>query len=296
MVKREDLYTTVTMTKSERYLHTPGSFARQNLLYVQEVGQLESLQPHRCVREKLDSFLILVVLEGRGTLTIDDREISVEKGDCAWIDCMEHYEHISDEEDAWKLAWVHFNGKSARAFYELFMKSNHSKSIFHVEDTEEWLGIIKGIMACQREKSILSELVCGEQLMHLLNRVVRCAADSTVLESEQDRLAVAEVREFINEQYAEKNVLELVSDEFGETVADIGQAFRNAYGISLEEYISRRRYNAAKELLRFSVKPMETVASESGIGDVILMQQFFIQNEGMSADEYRKKWAGWIRG
>lgn len=77
---------------------------------------------------------------------------------------------------------------------------------------------------------------------------------------------------------------------------DIGAVFKNAYGISIEEYISRRRYNAAKELLRFSVKPMEEVAMESGIGDLISMQQMFIQNDGMSADEYRRKWAGWIRG
>lgn len=296
MVRREDIYTTVAMTKSERYLHTPGSFARNNLLYVQEVGHLESLQPHRCIRENLDSFLILVVLEGRGTLTIGSREISVAKGDCAWIDCMRHYEHISDEKDAWKLAWVHFNGRCARAFYELFVKLNNSPSIFHVENTNVFFEVIKDIMACQREKSILSELVCGEQLMHLLNKVFKCVADSAVLEDEQEKLIIAEIREFINEQYAEKNVLELVSNEFGKIVADIGMVFRGAYGISLEEYISRRRYNAAKELLRFSVKPMETVALESGIGDVILMQQLFIQNEGLSADEYRQKWAGWIRG
>ncbi len=296
MVKRDDVYTTVTMTESERYLHTPGSFARQNLLYVQEVGHLKSLQPHRCVREKLDSFLLLVVLEGRGTLKISDRETVVSKGDCAWIDCMGHYEHISDEQDAWKLAWVHFNGKSARAFYELFIKLNRTNSVFHVENTGEWFAIIQDIMACQREKSVLSELECGKQLMYLVNKAVKCVADLSVLETEEEKLAVTEVREFINEQYEEKNVLELVANEFGKTLDDVGAVFKNAYGISMEEYISRRRYNAAKELLRFSVKPMEEVAMESGIGDLISMQQMFIQNDGMSAEEYRKKWAGWIRG
>lgn len=296
MVKREDIYTTVAMTKSERYLHTPGSFARQNLLYVQEVGHLKSLQPHRCVREKLDSFLILIVLDGKGTLKIGDRETAVGKGDCAWIDCMGHYEHISDEQDAWKLAWVHFNGKSARAYYELFVKLNQTKSIFHVENTEEWFAIIQDIMVCQREKSVLSELVCGEHLIHLVNKAAKCVADFSVLENEEEKLAVTEVREFINEHYAEKNVLELVAGEFGKTMDDLRTAFRNSYGISIEEYISRRRYNAAKELLRFSVKPMEEVAAESGIGDLISMQQMFIQNDAMSAEEYRKKWAGWIRG
>lgn len=296
MVREENIYTTVKMTKSERYLHTPGSFAKQNLLYVQEVGHLESLQPHKSTREKLNSFLILIVLEGKGNLEIDGIETAVSRGDCAWIDCMKHYEHISDENDAWKLAWVHFNGKNARAFYELFVKLNDTKAVFHVENVNEWFDIIKDIMACQREKNILSELACGEQLLHLLNKVIKCVSSSLNINSEQEKLAAAEIREFINEQYVEKNVLELVSNEFKRSFEDIASVFKTAYGISIEEYISRRRYNIAKELLRFSVKPIETVAVESGIGDSILMQQLFIENEGMSADEYRRKWAGWIRG
>ena len=63
----------------------------------------------------------------------------------------------------------------------------------------------------------------------------------------------------------------------------------------MEEYISSRRFNAAKELLRFSIKPVEKVAKEAGIGDMIVMQQMFRENEGMTAEEYRAKWAQWVR-
>lgn len=296
MVKKENIYTFVEMTKSERYLHTPGNFAKQNLLYVQEVGYLKSLQPHRSARERLDSFLLLVVLEGKGLLDISGKEIAVEKGDCAWIDCMEYYAHISDDKEAWKLAWVHFNGKSARAFYELFKKLNDSGSVFHVDNIDIWFANIRGIMSFQNEKNILSELSCGEQLMHLLNMAVKCAANAGKNNNVTEKITAAEIRDFINEQYVEKNVIELISNEFGKTWVDIGNIFKGTYGISVEEYISNRRYNAAKEMLRFSVKPMEDVAEESGIGDVVLMQQLFIENEGMSAEEYRQKWAGWVRG
>ena len=130
----------------------------------------------------------------------------------------------------------------------------------------------------------------------MLNKILKCVADLTKLENKQEKLIAAEVREFVNENYAERNILDLVSNEFESTFENIGIIFKAAYGITLEEYISRRRYNAAKELLRFTVKSMENVAAESGIGDLIIMQQLFIQNEGMSADEYRQKWAGWIRG
>lgn len=114
-------------------------------------------------------------------------------------------------------------------------------------------------------------------------------------ESESEQQAAGEIREFINEQYVEKNVFTLLEEAFSKSISDLNAIFGKAYGISMEEYISNRRYNAAKELLRFSVKSMEAVAEESGIGDLIAMQQLFRDNEGMSAEEYRKKWAGWVR-
>ena len=82
---------------------------------------------------------------------------------------------------------------------------------------------------------------------------------------------------------------------FREDVKELGEIFYRHFGISMEEYISNRRFNAAKELLRFSIKPIKTVALESGIGDIIMLQQMFRENEGMTAEEYRAKWAQWIR-
>ena len=138
MIKSKGLFTTEGMTSSDRSLHTPGDFARQNLLYVQEVGRLKSLKPHRCIREKLESYLFIVVLRGRGKLVVNEHSYDLHAGDCALVDCWEHYEHISDENDGWELAWVHYYGNTARSFYELFRKGNGGSSVFRVEDTERW--------------------------------------------------------------------------------------------------------------------------------------------------------------
>jgi len=34
---------------------------------------------------------------------------------------------------------------------------------------------------------------------------------------------------------------------------------------------------------------------ESGLGDVVTMQKMFRENEDMSAEEYRMRWAQWIK-
>ena len=44
--RMEKMFSSEGVTKSDRMLHTPGMFAKNHLLYVQEVGRLESLVPH----------------------------------------------------------------------------------------------------------------------------------------------------------------------------------------------------------------------------------------------------------
>ncbi len=295
MIKSRELFATEGMTSSDRSLHTPGDFARQNLLYVQEVGRLKSLKPHRCVREKLESYLFMMVLSGRGSLVVEDQQYELQAGDCALIDCREHYEHISDENDGWKLAWVHYYGNVAQNFYELFRKANSGKHTFHVEDAEQWNQLIGQLMELQSDRSMLAELQCGELLLHLQYRVLRNLSDCGALTGVQERQLVSSVREWLNEHFADRDLAKVLEQEFAKPLKEISHFFTQNYGINLEEYVCNRRLNAAKELLRFSIKPIEEVAVESGINDIVLMREIFDEKEGMSPEEYRQKWAQWIR-
>lgn len=295
MIKSEGLFATEGMTSSDRSLHTPGDFARRNLLYVQEVGRLKSLKPHRCVREKLESYLFMIVLSGRGSLTADDRQYELQAGDCALLDCREHYEHISNENDGWELAWVHYYGNTAQSFHRLFQKGNGRVPVFHVGDVEPWDQLIGQLLELQSDRSILAELRCGELLLHLQYRILQNLSDRGVLADEQGRQLVSGVREWLNEHYAEKDILQTVEREFSQKLEEIDRSYEQHYGIHIEEYVRSRRLNAAKELLRFSIKPMADVAEASGIGDEETMRRMFREKEGMSAEEYRQKWAQWIR-
>lgn len=295
MIKKKNLFANDEMTISDRCLHTPGDFAKQNLLYVQEVGTLQSLQPHRCERELLDSFLLLIVMGGKGSLEIAGTHIEVKKGDCVWIDCREHYEHISDEKDAWSLAWVHFNGIGARNFYELFLKYNQNSNWFSSSNADSLISTIKKLRSQQIGKNLLSEIASSELLTHLLYMVLETVMRDCTSENDADKQTAREIREYLNEQYMDKNIYGFLEDAFSQSVEQLNTVFEKVYNITLEEYLDNRRYNAAKEMLRFSVKPVEVVAAESGIGELDAMQQMFQNNECMSAEEYRKKWAGWIR-
>lgn len=279
----EGIFASEGITKSDRNLYTPSSFAKQNLLYVQEVGKLESLTPHVCKRSNIDSYLIMEVLDGKGKIIYENNDIELYKGECIWIDCRLPFEHVSSQDEPWQLAWVHFNGKGAEAFYRFFREKNGS---IHFTSTDS-LRVQDLIDEIHKNiKEYMSEIKIHGILTQL---IVNCA----LLKSEKN--AMEEVREYINFNYRERDLIRVLAEKFAFKKAEMGELFEKNYGIGIQDYVMNRRFNVAKELLRFTIKPIDEVVVESGIENVSLFYKLFEENEGLSPEEYRRKWAQWIK-
>lgn len=289
------LFTTNGVTDSNRILHTPGVFAKKNLLYVQEVGKLKSLQPHKSQRENLDSYLFLSVLSGEGTITINGNACEVVKGDCAFINCKNIYAHESSEKKPWELMWVHFNGNIVSSYFELFSEHNQECGIFKPTSLTEVRDIIDNLMNCQKEKDFKSELLSGEYLLQLINFCLISVMHQEKEEHETYRAICKEIREYINEHYQENEIVQGLVKKYNMKEEELDSYFQKMYGIALRDYIINRRFTAAKELLRFTIKPMEKVMEESGIKSEDLFYKLFQDSEGMTAEEYRMKWSQWVK-
>ena len=106
---------------SVRVILTPSPFARENLFYLQEAGHIRLVQSHAGTqRSSLDSFLIVQVAAGSGSLQYGGRSWPLQAGQCFWVDCRRPHGYRSAPDDPWELRWVHFNGRSAPAFYRRF--------------------------------------------------------------------------------------------------------------------------------------------------------------------------------
>lgn len=289
------LFTTTGITDSKRMLHTPGDFAKKNLLFAQEVGRLKSLQPHKSQREGLDSYLFLGVLSGEGTIFIGKTEYKVCKGNCALINCRDYYAHESSKNNPWELIWVHFNGNIAKAYFDLFMEQNANCNIFEVENISKMQEFINKLMEYQKEKELESELISGEILIQLLNRCLYTVMHKGKAMQEKYKKMCNEIRERVNERFKESDLFIKLAQKYSMTEDELDNCFQKYYGITLRDYIVNRRFTAAKELLRFTVKSIKDIIEESGIKNEDLFRKLFQDGEGMTAEEYRMKWSQWVK-
>lgn len=295
MTTNTTLFTTTGVTDSDRILHTPGVFAKKNLLYVQEVGKLKSLKAHKSQRKNLESFLFLSILNGEGIVTINEKKYKVKKGDCVFINCKEDYSHESSDKNPWELMWVHFNGSMAAAYFDMFKEQNENHNHFRPKALKDAQNIISGLMKYQKEKDFESELMSGELLLQLLNFCLISVIYKDKENHERNRVLCREVREYINENYQEKELVSIITGKYDLPEEELDAYFQKMYGIALRDYIINRRFTVAKELLRFTIKPANDIIEESGIRNEDLFRKLFQDGEGMTAEEYRMKWSQWVK-
>lgn len=302
------LFDTEGLTQSERMLHTPSGFAKKNLSYIQEVGRLKSLRSHSSIRENLESYLLFLILDGEGSVVYRDHTYSVKKGDLVFLDCRMHYEHKSSEEHPWELLWVHFNGSLPQACYPVFYEKNGESPVLRPESgLQKYREILERLMEKQKERELLVEMRSSQELSELMLICIEEAIQNTAAnapdgkdstENDDDVLRKEDyegIREYINEHFGDAGMESALAIQYGVGQQELSRAFEKKYGITLDAYIANRKFNKAKELLRFTIKPVEEIVAASGIGNEDTFRQLFLDNEEMTPEEYRKKWAQWIK-
>ncbi|NTV77714.1 MAG: AraC family transcriptional regulator, partial [Clostridiales bacterium] len=154
-------------SRSNRILATPSSYAKAHYLYVQEVGTLESIEPHVSSRKNLNSFLLLIVTSGKGQLTHKGQLYPLAAGDCAYINCDDPYSHESSDVEPWTLTWVHFNGKEAGAFYHNFTDQGNSP-IFKPIQYDAFIECFHHLYESSKNQTFLNELLANKYLVELI--------------------------------------------------------------------------------------------------------------------------------
>lgn len=275
---------------SNRVLATPSAYAKKNYLYVQEIGTLTSMEPHVSSRENLSSYLFLTVQKGAGYLTYKGKRHFIQAGDCVYINCLNPYSHESTAEHPWTLMWVHFNGKDADSFYNAFQKQN-CDSIFHPAETTVFTDSLTALYEIMRSKPSLMELIAHK---HLTDLITLCFTQNRRETTESTALSpkLEQIRQYLEEHYAEKISLEELASLFFVSKFHLSREYKKFYGITIGNDLTMRRLSHAKSMLRFSEEPLEEIAAKCGFSDAGYFIKVFKKAENMTPVEYRRKWQG----
>lgn len=273
---------------SNRLFPTPSPYAKEHYLYVQEIGTLQSLEPHVSRRQNLNSYLLFVVLDGCGQVSYENKTYSISAGDCVWLDCTRPYSHESSAKEPWSLMWVHFNGPAAKAYYDNFIWHGNY-FLFRPRNLTAITDILSQLYQTQKMKSSLVELISNKYITDL---ITLCFTESRMEEVGEYSIPekLSQVHSHLEEHYADKITLEKLSGQFFISKFHLSREYKKTYGITLLNDLTAKRISHAKSMLRFSDSSVESIAQSCGFQDAGYFIKVFRKSENMTPLEYRKKW------
>lgn len=276
--------------ESRRILYTPSVFAKSSLLHLQEVGELQALQPHTSKREGLASYLFFVVTGGSGRLIYDGQAYDLAAGSCVFIDCSRPYSHMSDREDLWTLKWVHFYGPGLQAIYEKYAERG-GEAAFPADDVDSFLSVLDDLYDLAESEDYIRDMRINERLSGLLTLLM--AVSWHPEHSGRNGLkkqSLLQVRQYLDEHFRERITLDRLADVFYINKYYLTRVFKDQFGMTVLSYLDHIRITRAKQLLRFSELTVEQIGREVGVEEPGYFNRVFKKIEGVTPGEYRKLW------
>ena len=277
------------LVNSDRVIYTPSNFAKENLTFLQEAGELKAIKPHTTGRENLSSYLFFIVTSGSGSVTYGNVTYSLYPGDCVFINCMNRYEHTSSD-DLWNLKWVHFYSDKMDAVYEKY-KERGGNVVFRSPDPDEVSALISEIRDIARSDSYLKDMEIHEKLAALLLHIMKESWHEKQIDmTSEKRKDIRLVREYLEENYDKEIKLDSLAEKYNISKYYLAHMFKEQYGTSITSYVISLRITKAKHYLRFSELSTAEIAAKSGYEDVNYFIRMFRKVENITPGEYRKNW------
>lgn len=273
---------------SNRILYTPSEFARENLLYLQEVGQVHARRPHISTHPGLSSYLFMMVLSGSGTLSYLGEKYVLTAGSCALINCKNDYYHKSSE-DLWTIRWIHFSGPTASGIYQKYLERG-GQITFRPDDMQNFTECWENISGLASSDDHIKDMKINEQLSSLCCLVMQQSWHPEAQRNDKGKKSLLEIREYLRDHLSEKITLDMLSNKFYVNKYYLTRLFRQTYGMTVNDYLLQIRISHAKELLRFSGMSVEEIGESCGITPLYYFSRIFKKVEGISPTDYRKKW------
>lgn len=287
-MENEALFTDISSVQSSRIIYTPSDFARTSLLHLQEIGSLKAIRPHTSSRENLVSYLCFVVVEGSGEFYYNRKKYELSAGDIVFIDCHKPYFHRTEKE-LWTLQWCHFYGPELPAVYHKYQERG-GQPVFHPESAAEITEVMTELYAIADSGDYVRDMRINQELSRLLTLLMSYSWHPENKVISKKRMELSRVREYLDEHFREKIVLEELARNFYVDKYYLTKIFKEAYGVTITAYILSMRITRAKSLLRFTDMTIEEVGAAAGMSDANYFARSFKKTEGMTPREYRRLW------
>jgi len=224
----------------------------------------EDCEPGHSFGAIREIYIIHFVLDGCGIFKTGDKIFRLKKGDAFLIRPGEYTYYEADMEKPWTYMWIHFNGNLAKSFDSYDDVFKYDKS--YADDL---------ISAFSMEDGVEEYLTGMLFILH-----------SSLFAGSSDNAFPKKVKNYIDINYMNDIKIEEIAKSLNLNRKYLSRIFKEKYGISMQQYLIKKRMHEAKKLLSSGYSVSET-AFMTGYSDCFNFSNAFKKYYGESPIKFR---------
>ena len=267
---------------SNIYFHTPSELARTMFFYPVCTGHYFCDRTYIVRRQSYNSYLVLLVLKGKGYVEQGGRRILLAEGSIALLDC--YKDHCYGTETGWEIIWCHFDGVLSRRFYDAIAQENNC--IVTLQNPYPAQRSLEKIYAKFHETGKAMEASISKYITIVLTELLASANNDT---SEKSQTTTTEnILAYIAENISQQLTLDHLAQKAALSPFYFTRVFKKETGYTPHEYIIFARINAAKYYLKTSSLPIKEVSINCGFASECTFCTTFKRVVGTTPLLYRR--------
>lgn len=246
-------------------------------------------------REGFSEYQLIYTVSGAGLLSADGvGERRITEGDVMFLPANKPHSYRPEKYGEWKVTYVTFNGLSiADGLLRTlnFPETAQVRSRDELAGCGDIAGLFRRIAEAYAERSFIDDLTMYAYLYRLLYALYRLGTgcDEPKLRSG----ALGGVLEYIHRRLSDDLSVRQIAEETGTSEYFLYRSFKELYGTTPWEYITRQRLERAKELLVSRPElTLQDIGLMTGMTSKNCLSRRFKAAFGMTPGRYRKDHGG----
>lgn len=240
---------------------------------------------------KRDDYHLHFVLDGKGTLKIEDKYYYPHRGQVFVVPPDVEIHYYCDDNEPWHYTWVSFTGTKAAYYLEKAgITMDHPVRDCYI-NPEEFCAYTEKILK-YHELTVANELIRNSLLYELFALLVHSQNQNLIDNHkpvEHDYLPDVYVNyavEYIHYNYAHIRVSD-IADYIGITRSYLTHIFKQKLGVSPQEYLLNYRLDRSLRLLRSTNLSIQEISEKIGYENPLTFSKMFKNVYGSSPKNYR---------
>lgn len=235
---------------------------------------------------------ISYIISGEAIFYNDDKPQKVKAGDIHLIGKDEKHKIVVEKDSNFRYVCIGLEISSASASYKVLDNIFHSGSITKIKAVDEIRTLVSLLMNELYTKSLFHEDMVEMLVMQILTLIYRKIVLGINLDLKSadtpSSNAIYEIMRFIDSNLLTINNVEEIADELSYSKYYISHVFKEKTGLTVLNYITKRKIDIAVDLLKSNKLKMSEIAEKLNYESTQSFSKMFKKHIGMSPLKFKK--------